>query len=67
MIIPLNIDETKRNNILIPINGLQFSTFLINFLHFIVLLSEIFLISSVSTSYSTPINLANFLLSIYNY
>ena len=52
MIIPLNINVTKRNNMLIPINGLQFSTFLINFLHFIVLLSEILLILSVSITHS---------------
>ena len=32
MIIPPNINVTKRNNMLIPIKGLQFSTFLINVL-----------------------------------
>ena len=50
-----------------PINGLQFSTFLINvgnFLYSIVLFSETLLISSVSTSHSSiPINLASFFVS----
>ena len=68
MIIPPNINERKRNKILIPINGLQFSTFLINvgnFLHSIVLFPETLLIPSVSVSYSSiSINLANFIVSL---
>ena len=67
MIIPPNINETKRNKILIPTNGLQFSTFLINVLflgNFLHLKMFLEIISSVSIAHSSIlIDLTNFLLS----
>ena len=52
MIIPPNINETKINKIVNPINGLQFSTFLINALFLRSILHLISFILSVSTSHS---------------
>ena len=48
---PPNANETKRNNMLIPIKGLQFSTFLINVL-FLKIILVLLLILSVSISHS---------------